>query len=123
MYDKFSEKSCLILHQLFEVIELRRKNLPPDSYTTSLFLGGMETIVAKFSEESNELIEAATPISSNSNTKTNKEYIIHEAADLMYHFLVLLASTEVTLCDVERELAKRFGVSGLVEKAAREKIL
>jgi len=120
MCDKFSEKSCLILHQLSQVIEKRRQNLPPDSYTTSLFLGGIEKIVAKFSEESEELIEAVTEILSESNVTTNKEHIIHEVADLMYHFLVLIASCNVTLSDVEQELAKRFGVSGLVEKAARK---
>ena len=120
MCDKFSEKSCLILHQLYEVIEQRRQNLPPDSYSTSLFLGGTEKIAAKFSEESEELIEAVAAIPQNRDATSNKEHIIHEAADLMYHFLVLIASCSVTLCDVEQELAKRFGVSGLAEKAARK---
>ena len=120
MCDKFSEKSCRILHQLFHVIEQRRHNLPLGSYTTSLFLGGTEKIVAKFSEESEELIDAVAAFLQESETKTNKEPIIHEAADLMYHFLVLIASCNVALDDVEQELAKRFGVSGLVEKSARK---
>jgi phosphoribosyl-ATP pyrophosphohydrolase len=45
--------------------------------------------------------------------------VVSEAADLMYHMLVLLACREVTLASVENELARRFGVSGLEEKAAR----
>ena len=121
MCDKFSEKSCLILHYLYEVIEQRRQNLPPNSYTTSLFLGGTEKIVAKFLEESQELIEAVAASIPESDGKTIKDHIIHEAADLFYHFLVLIASCNVTICDVEQELAKRFGVSGLAEKAARKK--
>ena len=121
MCDKFSEKSCSILQHLYQVIETRRENLPSDSYTTSLFQGGIEKIVAKFSEESQELIEASTAFTSESEAKANTAHIIHEAADLMYHFLVLLASRHVTLHDVEQELAKRFGTSGLTEKNAREK--
>jgi len=120
MCDKFSEKSCLILHHLYEVIEQRRNYLPQDSYTTMLFLGGTEKIVAKFSEESKELIEAITAIPHNSEATPHQEHIIHEAADVIYHFLVLIASCNVALSDVEQELAKRFGVSGLAEKAARK---
>jgi len=120
MCDKFSQKSCLILHHLYEVINQRRQYLPSDSYTTSLFLGGTERIITKFSEESQELIDAVASISPNYDTKTNQEHIIHEAADLVYLFFVLLASCNVTLSDVEQELAKRFGVSGLAEKAARK---
>ena len=121
MCDKFSEKSCIILHQLAEVIEQRRQNLPMDSYTTSLFLGGIEKIVAKFSEESEELIEVIVASIPGNDALLNNEQITHEAADLMYHFLVLLASCNVTLRDVEQELARRFGVSGLAEKTARDK--
>jgi phosphoribosyl-ATP pyrophosphohydrolase len=121
MRDKFSEKSCSILHQLFDVIEQRRQNLPQDSYTTSLFLGGTEKIVTKFSEEYQELIDAVAVIPQESHDQRKKEQIVHEAADLMYHFLVLIASCNVTLSEVEQELAKRFGVSGLTEKAARDK--
>ena len=124
MCDKFSKKSRSILHQLCEVIEQRRQNLPRDSYTTSLFLGGTGKIVAKFSEEFQEFIEAVAanlPESPDSNDKTNKEHITHEAADLVYHFLVLIASCHLTFHEIEQALARRFGVSGLSEKASREK--
>ena len=121
MCDEFSKKSCLILHRLYDVIAERRQNLPTDSYTTLLFLGGIEKIVAKFSEEFHELIEATTAISPESDTQSKKEQIVNEAADLLYHFFVLIASCHVSLFDVEQELSRRFGVSGLTEKAMREK--
>jgi len=119
MCDKFSQEKSLILHQLYDLIELRQQNLPPNSYTTTLFLGGIGKIVAKFSEESQELIEAAT-VSPTGRTAIDKSQVTHEAADLMYHFLVLLVARDVTLSDVEQELVRRFGVSGLTEKAARQ---
>ena len=121
MCDKFSVKSIHILQQLFDIIVQRRNNLPPDSYTASLFHGGIEKIVAKILEETQEFIEATTAISPDSCGEAEKRQVVHEAADLMYHFLVLLAACGVTFDDVEKELARRFGVSGLVEKAARKK--
>ena len=49
----------------------------------------------------------------------NRPAVTHEAADLVYHLLVMLAECDVSLGDVERELARRFGTSGLEEKASR----
>ena len=121
MCDKFSKKSCRILHQLYEVIEQRRQNLPNDSYTTTLFLGGENKIVAKFLEESMELIESVSSFSQDSNWNDKKERITKEGADLLYHFLILLAFCNVTLSEVEEELVRRFGISGLTEKASRKK--
>ncbi len=129
MSDKFSKKSCGILQQLYDVIEQRRQELPPDSYTTTLFKAGMSAITRKLREESRELVEAAETlmssecqIYSNPEEKRNtKNQVTHEAADLMYHFLVLLAACELTPSDIEQELARRFGVSGLEEKAVRKK--
>jgi len=114
-FDMILQKNNTNLNQLFDIIEQRKTEMPPDSYTTSLFLGGMEQICAKFEEESQELIDATKTIQSDST----KKQVIHEAADLMYHFFVLLASCDLTLCDVENELSRRFGISGLIEKSAR----
>ncbi len=100
-----------ILRQLASVIEDRRRNRPPDSYTTKLFDGGVDTIGAKILEEAAEVVEAAG----------EPDALTHEAADLIYHLLVLLAHGGVTLADVEAELARRFGISGLEEKASRGK--
>ena len=116
MCEKFSQKIGTVLQKLERVIQQRRNDLSPDSYTTTLFLAGIEKIAAKLAEESLELIDAAKICT----TESAKEQVTHEAADLMYHFLVLLAACDVTLLDVEQELARRFGVSGLIEKASRK---
>ena len=121
MCDKFSQKSGHILWCLYEVIEQRRQDLPQNSYTTSLFNAGIEKISAKFSEESEELIRSASAISLNGDGEAEKKQMIHEAADFMYHFLVLLVASGISLDDVEYELTRRFGVSGLDEKNTRNK--
>ena len=116
MCEKFSQKIGTVLQKLERVIQQRRNDLSPDSYTTTLFLAGIEKIAAKLAEESLELIDAAKICM----TGVAKGQVTHEAADLMYHFLVLLAACDVTFGDVEQELARRFGVSGLIEKASRK---
>lgn len=106
-------KSDSVLTRLMEVILSRKLQRPDESYTTRLFDGGLETIAAKVTEEAEELARAA-------EGQVSTE-VIHEAADLLYHMLVLLAHCEVGLEDVEEELARRFGTSGLDEKASRKK--
>ena len=98
-----------ILRELMAVIEDRKVNRPADSYTTKLFDGGVDAMGAKIREEAAELV-AAGPA---------REDVIHEAADLIYHLLVMLAYRDVKLADVEAELARRFGTSGLDEKTSR----
>ena len=133
MSDENSQNSCTILQQLFRVIEQRKCEMPPDSYTTTLFQAGIGKIIAKISEESQELIDAATATThttDRSDNKTNhphilmaskeKSHVVYEAADLVYHLLVLLVACDLSLTDVEQELAQRFGVSGLVERANRK---
>lgn len=128
MSDEISQKSLNVLKQLFEVIEDRRQKMPPDSYTTTLFQGGIKKIASKITEESQELVEAALDFEKCNNVKKSetelqaiKKHVVDEAADLMYHFLVLLAANHLTFADLEQELARRFGISGLAEKAARKK--
>lgn len=103
-----------VLHRLMGVIEARKKERPAGSYTTLLLDGGKQRIAAKVREEAEELIEAATDM-----TCTSPKFVIHEAADLVYHMLVLLAECGVSFTQVEAELEDRFGISGLDEKAAR----
>jgi phosphoribosyl-ATP pyrophosphohydrolase len=103
-----------ILNRLMAVIEERRADLSARSYTTSLLKGGVDKIGAKILEEANEVVEAARE-----TTDDHREHVIHEAADLIYHLFVLLGYSDVSLQDVEAELARRFGVSGLDEKASR----
>jgi phosphoribosyl-ATP pyrophosphohydrolase len=103
-----------VLAQLMSVIEDRRARRPTGSYTVQLLAGGSEAIGAKVLEEARELVEAARAAGPG-----GRQPVIHEAADLLYHLLVLLAHGGVLLDEVEAELARRFGVSGLEEKARR----
>ncbi|MGI8980433.1 MAG: phosphoribosyl-ATP diphosphatase [Pirellulaceae bacterium] len=103
-----------ILHQLMAVIEDRRANPPAKSYTTSLFQGGVEKIGGKIVEEAAEVVEAAGEPGDQGRT-----HFIYESADLLYHLFVMLGYKGVALAEVETELARRFGMSGLDEKAAR----
>lgn len=107
-------ESDSILAKLVQVIRDRQTNPPPRSYTTSLFQGGVDKIGGKVAEEAGELVEAAREMGAE-----GKQHVVHEAADLLYHMLVLLRHREVEWEAVEAELARRFGISGLDEKAAR----
>ena len=106
------------LYALMSVIHDRRANPPPKSYTTHLFAGGVTRIGGKVTEEASELVEAATAYES-APSDENKKHVVHEAADLVYHTLVMLSHCGLDLSDVERELAGRFGISGIDEKASR----
>ena len=103
-----------VLHELMAVLEERKMNPPPNSYTARLYEGGDAKIGAKISEEAHELIEAA-----GETGEQGRRHLVHEASDVIYHLLVLLAHHNVRLEDVEAEIARRFGQSGLDEKAAR----
>ena len=105
-----------ILKRLMAVIEDRKTNPPPRSYTTTLFDGGVVKIGKKITEEADEVVEAA-----GESGNAGQEHLVREAADLVYHLFVMLAHREVTLEQVEAELARRFGISGLDEKESRQK--
>lgn len=103
-----------ILAQLMTVIEDRKRSLPEKSYTTRLFEGGVPKIGAKVLEEAAEVVEAA-----GEPGEAGRDHTIREAADVLYHLFVLMAQRDISLADVEHELARRFGISGLDEKASR----
>ena len=109
-------ETASILQRLFRVIEDRRANPPEKSYTTALFNGGVPKIAAKIVEEAAEVNEAALE-----DGEQGRQHLVEEAADLMYHLLVMLAHRDATLTDVEQVLAGRFGVSGIDEKESRSK--
>ena len=88
-----------VLPGLFRVIEERKRSLPEGSYTAKLLQGGLEAVTAKVEEESAETVEAAR--------EGDRDHLIWEAGDLIYHLLVLLSQQSVTLEEVERELARR----------------
>lgn len=104
-----------ILAQLMAVIEDRKANPPAKSYTTALFGGGVTKIGEKIREEAEEVVEAA-----GEPGEEGRNHLIREAADLIYHLFVMLGHRDVKLAEVEAELAKRFGISGLDEKASRK---
>ncbi|MBX3427613.1 MAG: phosphoribosyl-ATP diphosphatase [Pirellulales bacterium] len=84
------------------------------SYTARLLAGGVPKIGAKVAEEAAEVVEAAAEPG-----EAGRAHTIAEAGDVLYHLLVLLAVRDVTLAEVEAEIARRFGMSGLEEKASR----
>ena len=103
-----------VLHQLMAVLEERKTNPPPNSYTARLYQGGVTKIASKIMEEAQEVVEAASEPG-----EAGRRHLIYESSDLLYHLLVILAHSGVKLDDVEVEIARRFGQSGLDEKATR----
>lgn len=103
-----------ILARLIGVLEARKENPPPRSYTAKLFAGGVATIGEKITEEAGELVEAAAETG-----EEGRAHLVHETADLLYHTLVMLVHRGVAFSEIESELARRFGVSGIDEKEAR----
>jgi phosphoribosyl-ATP pyrophosphohydrolase len=99
------------LERLAAVVASRQGVDPGDSWTAKLLALGPEKCAEKFGEEAVEAIIAAV--------KGDRVALISEAADVVYHLMVMLAARGVTLDDVQAELQRREGVSGLAEKAAR----
>src|SRR3989338_1312932 len=87
------------IKDLFSTIAGRKKKLPKNSYTTSLFKAGLDKISLKVAEESLEVIHAAQ--------KQSQKRLVEETVDLLYHLFVLLADKNVTLEQVESEIKKR----------------
>ncbi len=101
----------MTLNDLFMTIEARKKAAPSSSWTAKLMSQGPEKCAEKFGEEAIEAIIEAV--------KGDRAALTNEAADVLYHLLVLLAARDVTLDDVLSELERRQNQSGLDEKAAR----
>jgi len=102
-----------VLRRLAALINARRTESASKSYTRELLDAGPERCAKKLGEEATETIIAALGQDNRALTR--------EAADLVYHLLVLLESKHVPLSDVLTELRSRMGTSGLAEKAARDK--
>jgi len=102
-----------ILQQLARVLEARKQADPARSYVASLYDEGLDTILKKIGEEATETVIAAKG--------GDREQLIYETADLWFHTLVLLAHEGLGPEQVLAELARRFGLSGLEEKAMRQK--
>jgi phosphoribosyl-ATP pyrophosphohydrolase/phosphoribosyl-AMP cyclohydrolase len=104
---------ALVLARVAEVIAERRRARPEKSYVVSLLDAGLPKISGKITEEARELVEALP--------ENDAAHTAHEAADLIFHTLVGLEAAGVPLDAVFAELRKRFGISGLDEKASRQK--
>jgi phosphoribosyl-ATP pyrophosphohydrolase len=100
--------------KLERTIAARAKKPNPKSYTSQLLSGGVEKIGAKIVEEAAEVVEAAGEAG-----QAGAEHFIREVGDLVYHLIVMMSHKGATLADVEAELARRFGVSGIEEKSSR----
>jgi phosphoribosyl-ATP pyrophosphohydrolase len=102
-----------VLKQLTEVLEQRKTAAPDSSYVASLYDKGLDAILKKVGEEATETVIAAKD--------GDRDKIIYETADLWFHTLIMLSHQGLTANDVLDELARRFGLSGLEEKANRPK--
>jgi phosphoribosyl-ATP pyrophosphohydrolase len=100
-----------ILNRLAELLEHRKSADPQSSYVAKLYAKGMDSILKKVGEEAAETIIAAK--------NGDNEHLIYETADLWFHTMVMLAQAGLKPQDILDELARREGLSGLVEKASR----
>ncbi|MCD2449780.1 phosphoribosyl-ATP diphosphatase [Methylicorpusculum oleiharenae] len=102
-----------VLQQLADILEQRKQATEEKSYVASLYAKGLDSILKKIGEEATETVIAAK--------NGDKEQIIYETADLWFHCMVLLAQQGLGPEQVLQELQRRFGLSGLEEKAKRKK--
>ena len=100
------------LSRLSDTIAARKNADPDSSWTAKLLAKGPEKCAEKFGEEAVEAVIEAV--------KGDRARLTAEAADVLYHLLVMCAARDVTLAEIEAELARREGQSGLAEKAARQ---
>ena len=108
-----AQSDAAVLDRLFAVVESRRDADPTISHSARLLSRGPAKVAQKFGEEAVEcLIEAVAG---------NRDALIAESADVLYHLLVLWVSSGVSPADVWAELMRREGISGIAEKAARAK--
>lgn len=100
-----------VLHDLWRVLESRKEGDPEASYVAGLFDRGLDAILDKVEEETAETVAAAT--------SGDREQLVRETADLWFHTLVMLSYRGLGPQHVLEELTRRFGISGLSEKAGR----
>ena len=108
-----------ILQQLADVLEQRKNESAEASYVASLYAGGTNKILQKIGEEATEVIIAAKNAQGASNGKALEE-LVGETADLWFHTLLMLGEFDIDAQPVLAELGKRFGLSGIEEKAQRK---
>ncbi len=99
------------LERLAKVLEARKGADPKSSYVASLYARGRDTILKKVGEEAVEVVIAGKD--------DDQQAVIYETADLWFHTLVMLSERGLSPADVLAELDRRFGLSGIEEKASR----
>ena len=103
-----------MLNRVLQIIHQRIASSEPDSsYVVSLVRKGEDKILKKIGEETTEVVLAAKG--------QDRVALVHELTDLWFHCLVLMAEKEISLKDIDDELERRFGQSGIEEKATRNK--
>jgi len=100
-----------VLEKLAQVLESRKGADPASSYVAGLYAKGLDGILKKIGEEATETVMAAKD--------GDRAAIVYETADLWFHSLIMLAHMEIGPEEVLAELERRFGMSGLEEKARR----
>jgi phosphoribosyl-ATP pyrophosphohydrolase len=103
------------LNKIAAIIEARRGTSPDSSYVAKLQHAGLNKILEKVGEEAVETILAARDVEQGAD----RSKLVYETADLWFHSLVMLAQLGISPDEIEQELERRFGTSGLAEKAAR----
>ena len=101
-----------ILDAVYKVVQERKASSADESYVASLYAKGLDKILGKIGEEATEVAIAGKG--------GDKDEVVYEVADLWFHTLVLLAYYDLPPERIYAELARRFGLSGLVEKARRD---
>ena len=102
-----------IVERLSALLKERKNADPSSSYVASLYAQGNEKIIEKIAEETDELIAEITE-------DPEKNKVIHEAADLWFHSMILLSLRDANSSDILKELESRFGISGHEEKKSRK---
>jgi len=100
-----------ILQAVYQVILDRKANPTDGSYTASLMRGGIDKILKKIGEEATEVVIAAKGGA--------RDEVVYEITDLVFHLLVLLGHQNIPPENIYSELQRRFGTSGIAEKASR----
>ena len=107
-----------IIDELTEILEQRKSSSTEESYVANLHAQGINKILEKVGEEAIETIIAVKD--HDKTIDQSREAVIHETADLWFHTMVMLSHLDLEPSKVLEELEKRFNISGLEEKAARQ---
>ena len=102
-----------IIKDLFIVLQKRKKADPKNSYVASLYREGNHKINDKIFEEVQELIEASE--------KEDRNHLLHEIVDLLFHIFVSASHHNISYKEIQMEIKRRYGISGIIEKKNRTK--